>query len=192
MTWRVATSSTPIIQDYSVYVNKKNGETRPPKIADDTSPGRWPPAKTGRGAATKAIIQFFFCVVNTAFLPHLGAVVIPHFLPHSCILQRPALLLWQNKNACKNHSYAGLWALRFDIIPRNIGSNPFIRTKELQALAWGSFSLSWLLSCLLPCQKQRDDYRSGISEEKGHMKVYHKLSGEFPYACVSLWLWIWL
>ena len=27
-------------------------------------------------------------------------------------------------------------------------------------------SLSWLLSCLLPCQKQRDDYRSGISEEK--------------------------
>jgi len=23
--------------------------------------------------------------------------------------------------------------------------------------------------------------------EKGHMKVYHKLSGEFPYACVSLW-----
>ena len=40
------------------------------------------------------------------------------------------------------------------------------RTKELQALAWGSFSLSWLLSCLLPCQKQRDDYRSGISEGK--------------------------
>ena len=56
---------------------------------------------------------------------------IPHFLPHSCILQCPALLLWQNKNACKNHSYAGLWALRFDIIPRNIGSNPFIRTKSL-------------------------------------------------------------
>lgn len=26
--------------------------------------------------------------------------------------------------------------------------------------------MSWLLSCLLPCQKQRDDYRSGISEEK--------------------------
>jgi len=26
--------------------------------------------------------------------------------------------------------------------------------------------LSWLLSCLLPCQKQRDDYRSGISEGK--------------------------
>ena len=26
--------------------------------------------------------------------------------------------------------------------------------------------MSWLLSCLLPYQKQRDDYRSGISEEK--------------------------
>ena len=26
--------------------------------------------------------------------------------------------------------------------------------------------MSWLLSCLLPCQKQSDDYRSGISEEK--------------------------
>lgn len=68
-------------------------------------------------------------------------MVIPHFLPHSCILQRPALLLWQNKNACKNHSYAGLWTLRFDIIPRNIGSNPFIRTKSLWQKSHRLFSL---------------------------------------------------
>ena len=93
-------------------------------------------------------------------------MVIPHFLPHFQILPHFAPLPQQNAKAGKAFSYAVFWTLIFCNLPRGIGSNPFIRTKELQALAWGSFSLSWLLSCLLPCQKQREDYRSGISEEK--------------------------
>ena len=82
----------------------------PPKIAEDTSPGRWPPARMGRGAATKTIIQCFFCVVNaglyTALLPHFGAVVIPHFLPHFQNLPHFAPLTQQNTKARKAFNYA--------------------------------------------------------------------------------------
>ena len=36
--------------------------------------------------------------------------------------------------------------------------------------------------------KSREMITAPVSvRKKGHMKVYNKLSGEFPYACVSLW-----
>jgi hypothetical protein len=41
-----------------------------------------------------------------------------------------------------------------------------VETKSFKHWLEALFLCLGFLSCLLPCQKQRDDYRSGISEEK--------------------------
>ena len=101
---------------------KKEALPPPPERAEGSLTGPLAPRQNGQRNNPKIIIQFFFCVVNTALLPHFVPVVIPHFLPHFAPLPQ------QNAKAGKAFSYAVFWTLIFCNLPRGIGSNPFIRT----------------------------------------------------------------
>ena len=79
---------------------KKEALPPPPERAEGSLTGPLAPRQNGQRNNPKIIIQFFFCVVNTALLPHFVPVVIPHFLPHFAPLPQ------QNAKAGKAFSYA--------------------------------------------------------------------------------------
>ena len=124
---------------------KKEALPPPPERAEGSLTGPLAPRQNGQRNNPKIIIQFFFCVVNTALLPHFVPVVIPHFLPHFQILPHFAPLPQQNAKAGKAFSYAVFWTLIFCNLPRGIGSNPFIRTKS----PWQKNVTDFFLCCIV-------------------------------------------